>query len=227
MRTQLAAQTAAIAQLTATNAQQMQMIMQLTAGNTHSTASGGIMMGSHADARVVSTSPAMTATTTSMPAPKPRTPSVDPSQPSMREFASPKTIPTSNSFASLTSSSSAPTTPVAPPRALSLDSPIAPIQDVNEHKTVTTPRSRKKGAANSGRKRVQSVSPSRSPLDAPLFRTMAERRASSSTPASAANLSQRMNVDAGNAEAPKQHASLISKLTTPATAPAKSLKRRK
>jgi hypothetical protein len=206
----------------------MQMIMQLTAGNTHSTASGGIMMGSHADARVVSTSPAMTATTTPMPAPKPRTPSVDPSQPSMRAFASPKTVPTSNSFASLTSSSSAPTTPVAPPRALSLDSPVAPLHDdVNEHKAVTTPRSSKKGAANSGRKRVQSVSPSRSPLDAPLFRTMAERRASSSTPASAANLSQRMNVDAGNAETPKQHASLISKLTTPATAPAKSLKRRK
>jgi hypothetical protein len=209
MRIQLAAQTAAIAQLTATNAQQMQMIMQLTAGNTHSTASGGIMVGSHA----LSTSPAMTATAVPMSAPKSRTPRVDPAQPSMRSYASPVTIATSNTFASF-ASTSAPTTPVASPRALSLASPIAPIRDeVQEHTTVTTPRRSKAGAGSSGRKRVQSVSPSRSPLDIDVRPEESRRRASASTPSSAANLSQRMDDGTGNAKTPAQHDTLITKLT--------------
>ncbi len=184
MRAQLAAQTASITQLAATNAQQMQIIVQLTANIAHSSASGGIAIGMHAadaHAPVVSTSRAMTANPVPMHAPKPRTPSVDPSQPSMLQFASPKAVPTSNTYASL-ASSSAPTTPTstASPHALAVVSPIVPISDA----TGTTPRRKKAG---SGRKRVQSMSPVRSPVDDPALKS--PRRASLSAPASAANLS--------------------------------------
>ena len=234
MRAQLAEQTACIKQLTATNAQQMQIIMQLTASNTHSTASGGVMIGTHVTdehARAVSPSPAMTATSASMSAPKPRTPRLDPSQPSMLQFASPKSLyPTANAFTALMSTS-APTTPVASPRPLPSMSPITPIRDDDNGDTqtqsVSTPRSKKAGASNSGRKRVQSVSPSRSPVDDPVSRSQSSRRASMSSPTSASNLSERMK--SGNTETPTpapSHDALIDKLTKPAPA-AKKLQRRK
>jgi hypothetical protein len=247
LRTQLSEQSASIKLLAETNAQQMQVILALTARITHSTASGGVMIAAEADmhARVVH-SPVIT--TSSMPAPKPRSSSVSSSssgnsrQP-MLSFTRPATptkavatpsaaadtatadTATTDLAAVTTPSASAPTTPIATSNRFS---PIVPLHDGYETDTsmpdTSTPRRSKANAGKSGRKRGQSTSPAASPMDTPTVTATP-----TSPPTSARSLVKQLDTRK-HARTNSANKDIISQLTSVAsgakTAPAKQTKRR-